>query len=83
MEESAQVSMLTAKQCLSICLFLLLVMTPVPKHAMVKALIISCLCRSVLDIILPIVQKVAPEQLSDDLMNHPGMISFCVAESIL
>ncbi|TFK93466.1 hypothetical protein K466DRAFT_572491 [Polyporus arcularius HHB13444] len=70
-------------ECSSILCFMLLLMTPAPKHPMVKALIISCLFRSILDILLPIVHKVVPQELGDDLSNHDAMISFCIADSIL
>ncbi|KAI0801221.1 hypothetical protein C8Q74DRAFT_1364855 [Fomes fomentarius] len=67
----------------NILLFTLLLVTPAPKHSMVKALIISCLIRSVLDIIPPIVHKIVPLRMGDELHQHPGMINFCVAQSIL
>ena len=51
---------------------------------MVKALIISCLFRSVLDVLPPIVHKVSPSQLRDILPETSGsLISFCIADSIL
>ena len=71
-------------QSCNILLFVLLVITPAPKHAMVRGLIISCLCRSILDIILLIAFKVAPDELSPDGIENSGsMISLCVADSIL
>lgn len=72
--------------CLKLCnilLFTLLLVTPAPKHSMVKALIISCLIRSVLDIIPPIMHKVVPLRMGDELHQHPGMTNLCVAQSIL
>ena len=73
-----------SSQSCNILLFVLLVVTPAPKHAMVRGLIISCLCRSILDIILPIAFKVAPDELSPNgIENSSSMISLCVADSIL
>ncbi|KAI0735132.1 hypothetical protein C8Q76DRAFT_272326 [Earliella scabrosa] len=67
----------------NISLFTLLLATPAPKHSMVTALIISCLLRSILDIAPPIVHKLVPQQLGDQLQNFEAMVSFCVANSIL
>lgn len=73
----------TPKSC-NILLFLLLVLTPVPKHSLVRSLIICCLTRSVLDIIMPITYKIIPNTLNQpDIGQHLTMVSLCVADSIL
>ncbi|RPD62905.1 hypothetical protein L226DRAFT_565081 [Lentinus tigrinus ALCF2SS1-7] len=75
-------STVIALECCNISLFALLLVTPAPKHSMVKTLIASCLFRSVLDILPPSVHKAARMEL-DGAVSNNGMISFCIADSIL
>ncbi|TBU35288.1 hypothetical protein BD311DRAFT_648430 [Dichomitus squalens] len=68
---------------MNISLLLLLVFTPAPKHPIVKALMISCLLRSVLDILPPIVHKIIPQKLGIHITKHPATVNFCIVDSIL
>ncbi|KAI1797918.1 hypothetical protein LXA43DRAFT_876813 [Ganoderma leucocontextum] len=80
--EALTTSVIALESC-NIFLLVLLLVTPAPKHSIVKALIISCLLRSVLDILPPIMHKVFPQQLGIHITNFPEAVSFCVVDSML
>ncbi|KAI0825097.1 hypothetical protein BC628DRAFT_1320934 [Trametes gibbosa] len=69
----------------NILLLSLLLATPVPKHAMVKSLMVACLLRSVLDVLPPIVEKASPNAFTPwrALNSRTALVSFCVSDSIL
>ncbi|KAH9858175.1 hypothetical protein C2E23DRAFT_168518 [Lenzites betulinus] len=67
----------------NILLLSLLLATPVPKHAMVKSLMVACLLRSVMDVLPPIVERAHPADFWDALNSGTALVSFCVSFSIL
>ncbi|KAM5536218.1 hypothetical protein V8D89_010117 [Ganoderma adspersum] len=79
--EALTTSVIALESC-NIFLLGLLLVTPAFKHSIVKALIASCLLRSVLDILPPIVHKIFPRQLGTDITISPKAISFCVVDSM-
>ncbi|KAI8995664.1 hypothetical protein BD414DRAFT_410298 [Trametes punicea] len=68
----------------NVSLLSLLLVTPAPKHPMVKSLVVACLLRSVLDVLPPIVEKARPDDFSQPNLSHRmALVSFCVSDSVL
>ncbi|KAJ8456259.1 hypothetical protein ONZ51_g12227 [Trametes cubensis] len=69
-------------ECSNIVLMSLLLATPAPKHSMVKALVIACILRSILDLLPSILERAYLDNFNN-LIDHPTLASFCVSDSVL
>lgn len=59
-----------------------LLLTPAPKHAIVKAFVTAALARCVGTAIPPILFQVIPDKLKD-LSTHVMAKAFCIADAIM
>ncbi|KAI0363903.1 hypothetical protein BV20DRAFT_957315 [Pilatotrama ljubarskyi] len=84
MSLSSLTSAVIGLELCNIILLSLLLATPAPKHSMVKALMVACLLRSILDVLPPIVQKARPDEFQPHMLNgQTTLVSFCVSDSVL
>ncbi|KAH9898362.1 hypothetical protein C8Q73DRAFT_788549 [Cubamyces lactineus] len=84
MTSSSLTSAVIGLECSNILFMSLLLATPAPKHSMVKALVIACILRSILDLLPSILETAMPDNFNQqNLNNHPTLASFCVSDSVL
>ncbi|OCH96117.1 hypothetical protein OBBRIDRAFT_363520 [Obba rivulosa] len=69
-------------EAVGIVLLALLLATPARKHAIVDALVLTSILRSLLDVIPPILREAMPGRFAN-LESHMSLLRFCIADQVI